>query len=240
MKAFCCLCFASTHDSDKFEPKAIKSLFIGYPSGQKGYTFYNLSTKKVFVSRHVIFHEHVFPFSAHQSPNPPTSISSLPWPVDDPSPSHIPHSTTDPIPSHTLSANPPSFQPDHHAIIDSNPHVPLRKSKQTSVKLKDFVVSSVSPFHSTHSHFVNALDGHVEPTSYTQAIKNPTWIDAMNKEITALEANNTWTFVPLPPGKRVVGYKWVYKIKFHADGTIERYKARLVAKGYTQSEGIDY
>ena len=41
-------------------------------------------------------------------------------------------------------------------------------------------------------------------------------------------------------GKRIVGCKWIFSIKYHADGTIERYKARLVAKGYTQTYGVDY
>ena len=43
----------------------------------------------------------------------------------------------------------------------------------------------------------------------------------------------SWDLVELPPGKQVVGCKWIFKVKYKADGSIERYKARLVAKGYT-------
>ena len=66
------------------------------------------------------------------------------------------------------------------------------------------------------------------------------WPDAMAKEIKALESNNTWSLSSLLEGKSPFGCKWVYKIKYRSDVSIERYKARLVTKGYTQVECIDY
>ena len=62
----------------------------------------------------------------------------------------------------------------------------------------------------------------------------------MKAELDAMEDNKTWSVVPLPKRKHSIGCKWVYKIKYHADGTIERYMARLVAKGYNQQEGVDF
>ena len=62
----------------------------------------------------------------------------------------------------------------------------------------------------------------------------------MDKEIEALEVTNTWSLVPLPPGKSPIGCKWVYRVKYLPDGSIERYKARLVAKGFAQKFGLDY
>ena len=47
-------------------------------------------------------------------------------------------------------------------------------------------------------------------------------------------------FGDYPPGKSVIGCKWIYKIKTRFDGTIKHYKVCLVAKGFTQKYEIDY
>ena len=62
----------------------------------------------------------------------------------------------------------------------------------------------------------------------------------MSNEIKALEVNHTWSLQSLPLGKKAIGCKWVYMVKYKADSTVERFKARLVAKRYTQKEGLDY
>ncbi|CAL1375545.1 unnamed protein product [Linum trigynum] len=62
----------------------------------------------------------------------------------------------------------------------------------------------------------------------------------MKLEMKVLEDNGTWELVYLPPGKRAIDSKWVYKITFKPTGEVERYKARLVARGFTQIPGVDY
>ena len=52
--------------------------------------------------------------------------------------------------------------------------------------------------------------------------------------------NGTWELSNLPQGTKTVGCKWIFSIKYNADGGVNRYKSRLVEKGFTQSYGIDY
>ena len=95
-------------------------------------------------------------------------------------------------------------------------------------------------FSLRHCAFLAAITAGVEPNSFAEAVKDKKWREAMQQEIHALENNGTWIVEPLPVGKRAIGCKWVYKIKYQADGTVERYKARLVILGNKQVEGIDY
>jgi hypothetical protein len=62
----------------------------------------------------------------------------------------------------------------------------------------------------------------------------------MQGEYNSLLYNQTWDVVPLPSGRKIIRFKWVYKIKSAAYGHIRRYNARLVSKGFQQVHGIDY
>ena len=78
------------------------------------------------------------------------------------------------------------------------------------------------------------------PNSVQEALVDPRWKTAMNEKMKSLQKNKIWDLVDLLLGKKPVGLRWIYTVKYKADSTIECFKARLVAKGYTQTYGIDY
>ncbi|KAL0457111.1 UNVERIFIED_CONTAM: Retrovirus-related Pol polyprotein from transposon RE1 [Sesamum latifolium] len=252
MKVFGCLCYATNVNpyKTKFSPRASRCVFLGYVSGQKGYKVYDLSVHSYFVSRDVVLYESIFPFAsgdpALQTSDPvllmPRSendsyISTLPT-TDDPT--SLPHIFPDPTP-HISPAS---------LISEPIPTGP-RRSTRTSVKPSwqtDFYchTNSTTPSYtfpglsSAYTCFVASLSALQEPRSYREAAASKEWREAMNAEILALGRNQTWEITQVPPGKRAIGCKWVFRSKLKTDGTVDRYKARLVAKGYTQVEGVDY
>ncbi|GKB05169.1 retrovirus-related pol polyprotein from transposon TNT 1-94 [Tanacetum coccineum] len=123
-----------------------------------------------------------------------------------------------------------------------------KRQRKPSTRLKDFVAhtahlspSAAPPLQSTSSgtpypiaNYVNcdkfslchrccfeAITTESYPNTFVEAINDERWRVAMQKEIEALENNSTWTIIDLPPGKKVIGCKWVYKTKYNSDGTIE-------------------
>jgi hypothetical protein len=79
-----------------------------------------------------------------------------------------------------------------------------------------------------------------EPTCSEEAIKRKEWADAMTEEYQSIMKNEVWEIVPRSKNKDGVSYRWLFKIKHVANGSIEKYKARFVARGFSHKEGIDY
>jgi hypothetical protein len=83
-----------------------------------------------------------------------------------------------------------------------------------------------------------------EPSCYQEEINdidNVKWKMAMKQEMDCLEKNKTWDLVELPKDRKVVGCKWVYKLKNCVVGKIERHKYKMVAKGHShEMEGIHF
>ena len=91
-----------------------------------------------------------------------------------------------------------------------------------------------------HKNFIVNLNTTIIPNTISKALTKREWKDAKREAMSALEKNKIWEIVERPKGKNIVDCKWIFTMKYKADGSLERHKARLVAKGYTQTYGVDY
>ena len=88
-----------------------------------------------------------------------------------------------------------------------------------------------------------ANDDGSEPRTVNEALSSPNrakWEKEMKTEMESLKINDVWELVELPEDRKVIGSKWVFRVKTDADGKVETHKARLVAQGFSQTFGDDY
>lgn len=157
LKIFGCLAYVSTskHHRLKFEPRAEKHVFIGYPPGQKGYKLLNLSTHKIIISRDVVFYEQHFPYHfSDTSTSPfskfflPTTTNTIPY-VDD-----LPDIFS--FPSDSVQPSSTSSLP-----LQSSPPTPSSISSHTSPDLRRSTRTKKLPSH-LDSYVCNSVTSHTE------------------------------------------------------------------------------
>lgn len=127
---------------------------------------------------------------------------------------------------------------------------PVRKKRSVirydqefpNLRRSQFNLDDFEGQHDSLYCFMAEEDGE-QASSYDEVMKTKNkdqWLQAIKCEMKALEEHSTWNLVDMPPGKKAVGCKSVFRIKRDPSGEIAKFKARLVAKGFTQLPGIDF
>ena len=264
LHSFGCLCFPwlKPYAHNKLEPKSTPCIFLGYSPAQYAYHCFDPISHKLYTSRHVHFHDTNFPYNSLMASSLQSVESTstahlpahtiLPLPLASstpslltqsptPSQSSLPHSTASTSPTGPSTVvhedSPPS--PENNS---TNPPTTLTQPAPT----RQHTMTTCSqngifkPKKRTFSVTKYPLPDNLEPTNVREAMKYPHWRQAMNEEFDALLRNGMWSLVLAPMDQKIVGCKWLFRIKRNSDGTISRHKARLVAKGYTQTPGTDF
>ncbi|WVZ58981.1 hypothetical protein U9M48_009193 [Paspalum notatum var. saurae] len=244
----------------KLDPRAVKCIFVGYSSMQKGYKCWNPSERRLFVSMDVTFRESESFYGEKTDLSFMSEFNSV---ESDEARREGENNGVTNIPTmknlKTMEAviSGSSSQPRMEAEIGESNPTPCEHNSEVRSKagkprvrygfedddddendIANYVsYESLSP---SYKAFLASLQVAAIPRNWKEAKQDPKWKEAMLEELAALEKNKTWDLVPFPVGKKVVNCKWVYTVKQNPNGKIERYKARLVAKGYSQTYGIDY
>ncbi|GAA0160017.1 hypothetical protein LIER_16666 [Lithospermum erythrorhizon] len=237
------LCYAHNLKSelDKFASRSQKCIFVGYSFGKKGWKVFNMETPDFFVSRDVKFVENVFPFGQVDpisvAPGQPNVINTMQEEFDQEEeclevpPSRPPSAEigADPPPSPVQAVSLQTAQPSSGPSLDS-----------VAAKLE---ADEMKTSRDSDDHLGRGMNTWVPSVRLRDFVMNTVLLlqrSTMKTEIEELENNGTWELAKLSVGKKALGSRWIYKIKYRSDGQIERYKARLVVFGNHQVEGIDY
>ncbi|RVW83369.1 Retrovirus-related Pol polyprotein from transposon TNT 1-94 [Vitis vinifera] len=258
------------HQRTKLTSHALQCVFVGYALHKKGYRCYHPPTQQMYITMDVVFHEDSMYFSSeselqgeyhkeiqtldydyHISKENESGQSELvnqeAGELDMSGQQFGSEDVFTEIPNQSSSVEGVlNLEPD--PFMKRLPHrhnrgIPKPTNKpELSTKVKYPMSNYVSNHRLSESNksFVNQLSTVAIPNSVQEALADPRWKAAMNEKMKSLQKNETWELVECPPGKKPVGCRWIYTVKYKVNGSIEQFKARLVAKGYTQTYGIDY
>jgi hypothetical protein len=251
LRVFGCIAYAHIPKErrTKLDSKSIKCLFVGYSLESKAWRLFDPIKKHVFISRDVQFLEiqphHNSPMIKHPQHNE-TVIVSLDDTEDISSPVVEPASISHP-PLNENDEDNSAVDQEEKSIPTDPPRRSGRMHASSRALDSRHLESSITPpsLSSNDDSLLYAFmaDVQQEPTSYAEAMNradSKQWEEAAQSEYDSIQAAGTWTLVPLPPGRKAIRCKWVFKIKRLSHGAIDRYKARLVAKGFSQKPGVDY
>ncbi|GJR62913.1 putative RNA-directed DNA polymerase [Tanacetum coccineum] len=211
-----CEALVKRDTSDKLQQRSVKCIFIRYPKETMDCYFYFPPENKIVVARYVEFFEKNL--ITQEVSGRDIDLEEIQ--DEDTSPSKI----TSEIPMEVEGFEPPQEE-----------DIPICRSERTHRAPNRLSLNVEAEEHSPGD--LN------EPTSYKSMMldsESNKWIDAMNAEIQSMMDNMVWVLVDLPPGRKTVRSKWIFKKKTDMDDIIHTYKARLIAKGYTQLYGVDY
>jgi hypothetical protein len=217
LRVFGCVAFAHIPEVErgKLDEKAQRVRFVGYSRVSKGYRVYDEQTQKILNRRDVVFDECNFGRTK-------TCVE-----VNVPSCEQVTVDSTTVDQAVVKPVEEPRY-PDR------------RRAPPVRYGLDEYADRAIH--HEVHHVAYHA--GHIEePKTFKEAMcgdQAKQWENAADAEYQSLIDNGTWELVKLPPGRKTVGCKWVFKVKHGADGEVARFKSRLVAKGYSQSYGLDY
>ncbi|GKV37328.1 hypothetical protein SLEP1_g45367 [Rubroshorea leprosula] len=248
LHVFGCVCFVHlpSHERTKLSNQAAMCVFVGYGIDQKGFLCYDPKIGRIRISRHVVFLENLFYFDVIAKPNNSSPSVLHDFSLDHNAPVeqisidqfHVADEQTQ-----TCSFHQPKDGTlvDAQSVSDSNPASNAANNSIVSLRRSAHTIRPPDRLNLfTSVSLLTTLDFVDIPRSYQEAVSIPCWKEAMDSELSALLENDTWDMVPCPSNVSIIGSRWVFSVKFKADGSIERYKARLVAQGYKQEYGIDY
>ncbi|GJX01218.1 putative ribonuclease H-like domain-containing protein [Tanacetum coccineum] len=237
----------------KFDSKADEGFFVGYSLNSKAFRVFNSRTRIVEENLHIRFSEST-PNVVGSGPDWLFNIDALTRTMN------YEPIVANPKSSHDDGSKPSSDDRKKVNAVDGKTSIELPFDPNMPV-LKDYSIFDftrddeddaavadmnnldttiqVSPILTIRILKDHPLDQE-EPKKVIHALKDPSWIEAMQEELLQFKLQKVWTLVDLPNGKKVIGSKWIFRNKKDERGIVIRNKARLVAQGYTQEEWIDY